>query len=48
MKKIDPTTLLGVASMIIGVIGTLVSSAANKRQIDEQIAKEVAKALEKK
>ncbi len=48
MKKINPTTLLGVASMAIGVIGALVSSVANKKQMDEKIAEEVAKALEKK
>lgn len=48
MKKIDTTKLLGVAAMILGVVGTLVSNVASQKQMDAKIAEEVAKKLETK
>lgn len=48
MKKVDTTKLLGVAAMILGVVGTLVSNVASQKQMDAKIAEEVAKKLETK
>lgn len=48
MKKINTTTALGIASMLLGVIGTLVSNIASQKQMDAKIAEEVKKSLEKK
>lgn len=48
MKKINATTALGIASMILGVVGTLVSNVANQKQMNEKITDEVKKAIEKK
>lgn len=47
MKKLNATTLLGIASMVLGVVGTLVSNIASQKQMDAKIAEEVKKALEK-
>ena len=48
MKKLNATTLLGIASMVLGVVGTLVSNIASQKQMDAKIAEEVKKSLEKK
>lgn len=48
MKKINATTALGIASMLLGVVGTLVSNIASQKQMDAKIAEEVKKSLEKK
>ena len=48
MKKVDTTKLLGVAAMILGVVGTLVSNVASQKQMDAKIAEDVAKKLETK
>ena len=48
MKKVDTTKLLGVAAMVLGVVGTLVSNVASQKQMDAKIAEEVAKKLETK
>jgi hypothetical protein len=48
MKKINATTALGIASMVLGVVGTLVSNVASQKQMDAKIAEEVKKSLEKK
>ena len=47
MKKLNATTLLGIASMVLGVVGTLVSNIASQKQMNAKIAEEVKKALEK-
>lgn len=48
MKKINATTGLGIAAMILGVVGSLVSNIASQKQMDAKIAEEVKKAIEKK
>lgn len=44
--KIDLVKVLGLTGTALGIVATLVSNIAQKKQMQETITKEVAKALE--
>jgi glucose uptake protein GlcU len=41
--KLDAGKLIGYAAMAVGVVGTVLTSIANQKQMDSKIAEEVAK-----
>lgn len=46
--KIDKASVIGLVATLVGLAGTLLTSVANKKQMDAKIAEEVQKALKNK
>lgn len=45
MKKLDGVKLLSIAAMVVGGVGSLLSSISQEKNMQETIKKEVEKAL---
>lgn len=47
LQKINVKTILSFTGMVLGVASTIVSGMASQKSMKEEVAKEVAKALQK-
>lgn len=48
MAKVNVTRLIGTVGTLLGLAATLASEYSNKKDMEETVAKEVAKALAEK